>query len=268
MITLAERQRGQSSIPPLCNGDRLSMEEFIRRSDLHPEIKKAELIDGEVYIADGCSATHESGSGPAGEWTPPLYNGDELSLEEFERRWSFHPEIKKAELIDGVVYLEMTVSDFHAAANALVNLWLGVYWSTRTHLVRVYDIATMRLADGQNVQPDSMLRYLAGTSTIERSIVVGPPELVVEIASSSFGRDLGPKKDRYRDAGVAEYVVWQEFENRLDWFVIEDGEYRALAPDDAGIIESRVFPGLRLPVQALLEFDAQTVVAAIAPLAK
>jgi hypothetical protein len=37
--------------------------------------------------------------------TPPLESGDRLSRAEFERRYAAHPEIKKAELIEGVVYV-------------------------------------------------------------------------------------------------------------------------------------------------------------------
>lgn len=36
---------------------------------------------------------------------PPFNAGDRLSRAEFERRYQAHPEIKKAELIEGVVYL-------------------------------------------------------------------------------------------------------------------------------------------------------------------
>jgi hypothetical protein len=36
---------------------------------------------------------------------PPLNSGDRLTRAEFERRYHAHPEIKKAELIEGVVYV-------------------------------------------------------------------------------------------------------------------------------------------------------------------
>ena len=35
---------------------------------------------------------------------PPLESGDRLSRAEFERRYHAHPGIKKAELVEGVVY--------------------------------------------------------------------------------------------------------------------------------------------------------------------
>ena len=39
------------AIPPLENGDRLTRVEFERRYDAMPHLKKAELIEGEVFIA-------------------------------------------------------------------------------------------------------------------------------------------------------------------------------------------------------------------------
>ena len=39
----------------------------------------------------------------------PLENGDRLSRCEFERRYECRPDIKKAELIEGIVYLSLPV---------------------------------------------------------------------------------------------------------------------------------------------------------------
>ena len=41
---------GNGAIPPLENGDRLTRDEFERRYDAMPDLKKAELIEGEVYM--------------------------------------------------------------------------------------------------------------------------------------------------------------------------------------------------------------------------
>lgn len=48
MVRATPRQA--RAIPPLRNGDRLTRPEFERRYDAMPELKKAELIDGIVYI--------------------------------------------------------------------------------------------------------------------------------------------------------------------------------------------------------------------------
>jgi Uma2 family endonuclease len=67
----------------------------------------------------------------------------------------------------------------------------------------------------------------------------------------------------YRRSGVQEYIVWQVHEKDLDWFQLVEGEYLPLTPDREGIIDSQVFPGLRLAAQALLADDLATVLAVL-----
>lgn len=74
--------------------------------------------------------------------------------------------------------------------------------------------------------------------------IEGAPELVIEIAASSVAIDLHDKKKVYGCNGVIEYIVWQIFENKLDWFRLQQGEYVSLEVDADGIIKSQVFPGL------------------------
>jgi Uma2 family endonuclease len=91
----------------------------------------------------------------------------------------------------------------------------------------------------------------------------GAPELIAEVAASTASYDLGDKKKAYRRNGVQEYLVWQMFENRLDWFVLEDEVYVNLAPDADGIIRSRQFPGLWLALDGLLAGDMVSVLAVL-----
>ena len=124
--------------------------------------------------------------------------------------------------------------------------------------------STVRLGPESDPQPDVMLRKVdGGTSGQPGSVIEGPPEFVFELSASSAAYDLHEKKELYREFGVIEYVVWQLYENRLDWFRLENGEYVIVAPDADGIIESVTFPGLRLPVEKLLADDAAGVVAAL-----
>ena len=94
--------------------------------------------------------------------------------------------------------------------------------------------------------------------------LTGPPELVVEVASSSASIDLRDKRRAYCRNGVREYLVWCVADRRLEWFCLEEDEYRAQSPDAQGVLHSRVFPGLRLPVEALLAGDSSKVLAALA----
>ncbi len=103
-------------------------------------------------------------------------------------------------------------------------------------------------------QPDALLHLeTGGTSTLSADgYIEGTPELIAEIATSSAAIDLGAKKNAYRCNGVQEYLVWQTFENRFSWFQLQAEKFVPIAPDAAGIIRSRTFPGLWLAVPALL----------------
>ncbi len=87
----------------------------------------------------------------------------------------------------------------------------------------------------------------------------GAPELIVEIAASSASYDLNDKLNAYQRNGVQEYIVWQIYENKLDWFILAEGRYVALVPDEQGILRSQVFPGLWLSVEALRGKDGATL---------
>jgi hypothetical protein len=50
---------------------------------------------------------------------------------------------------------------------------------------------------------------------------------------------------------------------RLEWSCLEDDDYRLQLPDAQGVLRSRVFPGLRLPVAPLLAGDTAKVLAAL-----
>ena len=44
--------------------------------------------------------------------------------------------------------------------------------------------------------------------------------------------------------GVSEYLVWRTEDEAIDWWALEEDEYRPLPVDAAGSLRSRVFPGL------------------------
>lgn len=197
----------------------------------------------------------------------PLENGARLSRVEFERRYEAMPHVKKAELIERVVYMPSPVHyNSHSKPHAHVVGWLMFYCSV-TPNVELGDNATVRLDMDNELQPDVLLRLdltCGGTSRIsDDDYIEGPPELIVEVAASSASQDLHVKKKVYRRNGVQEYIVWRVYDEALDWFQLQEGEYRRLAPGDNGIISSRVFPGLHLAVEALLSGDLSTVQAVV-----
>ena len=209
-------------------------------------------------IASVPGASGYPGRPPAATGVPALENGDRLTRYEFERRYSARPDLKKAQLIEGVVYMPSPVSMAHAEPHATVQTVLLVY-AASTPGVRGADNATVRLDLDNEPQPDVVLLIESDAGgrcrVSDDNYLEGAPELVVEVAASSVSIDLHDKLRAYRRNGVLEYVVWRTQEGRIDWFELEEGEYRPLPADAAGVVRSRVFPGLRLAAHALLKGD-------------
>mgnify|MGYP001614264205 CR=1 FL=1 len=195
----------------------------------------------------------------------PLETGDHLTRAEFERRYNAMPEVKKAELIEGVVYMSSPVRyKAHGKPHSEIHGWLFNYVVAKPG-VEVADNATLRLDQDNDPQPDLILRLdeaKGGLSRVtEDDYLEGSPELIVEVASSSASYDLREKLNVYRRNGVQEYIVWRVYDEEIDWFSLQNEQYVPLQPDESGIIESRVFPGLRLNVAAMLSGDLAKVLA-------
>ena len=202
---------------------------------------------------------------PSQPWTiPPLENGDKLTRYEFERRYNATPNLKKAELTEGIVYIMPAALRFrsHGQPHGWILTWLGTY-EAATPGVALGVEPTVRLDLDNEPQPDAVLLILpeAGGQTrlSEDDYIEGAPELVVEIAASSAAIDLHGKKQAYRRNGVKEYIVWQVLDQKLTWFSLEQGEYLELVPNNEGVFRSRVFPGLWLAGTELLAGNMQGV---------
>jgi Uma2 family endonuclease len=193
---------------------------------------------------------------------PPLEAGDHLSRAEFERRYRAMPELKKAELIEGVVFMPSPVRfDQHGSPHAALIAWLGVYWAS-TPGVRVGDNSTVRLDLDNEPQPDALMIIepdRGGQARIDADgYVEGAPELVAEVAASTASIDLNTKLRVYRRNNVKEYIVWRARDQAIDWFVLRQSQYEPLPLAD-GPYRSEVFPGLWLDPAALTRSDLATV---------
>lgn len=193
---------------------------------------------------------------------PPLENGDRLTRREFERRHEAMPQVKKAELIEGVVYMGSPVRiKSHSKPHGMILGWLAAY-SAVTPGTDFGDNGSLRLDPDNEPQPDAYLRIEAeagGRSQIDsEDYLGGAPELIVEVAASSASIDTRGKRHVYRRNGIQEYLVWRVLEKQLDWWELVDDEYQALRPVE-GILESRAFPGLRLAVPPLIAWNLKPV---------
>jgi Uma2 family endonuclease len=202
-----------------------------------------------------------------GHTEPLLEPGDRLSREEFERRYERMPHIKKAELIEGIVYMPSPLrAKSHGEPHNRLGTWLGIY-AAETAGVGCFDNSTVRLDLDNEPQPDLVLIKLpakGGQARISADdYIEGAPELAVEIVASSSAYDLHQKKGAYRRNGVCEYLAWITGESRLVWWELRHGEYHEIAPDADGVLKSRAFPGLWLDAAALLRGDMKAVLASL-----
>lgn len=194
---------------------------------------------------------------------PPLENGDRLSRVEFERRYIAMPDVKKAQLIEGIVYMPSPVNaKRHGGPQANVLGWL-ISYKAGTAGVNVYSDTTVRLDLDNEPQPDAILmidpeRGGQARFSIE-GYIEGAPELVVEVSSSTTSIDRNQKFQAYRRNGVREYVIWRVRDRQVDWFALEGGEFIPLQPDEQSVYRSRIFPGLALNVEAMLGDDMAKV---------
>jgi Uma2 family endonuclease len=195
----------------------------------------------------------------------PLRDGERMNADEFFRRYSSMPEVKKAELINGVVYMASPVA---YVRHANPHLWLGNFlgqYGLATPGILAGDNGTVMLGDADQPQPDLFLgNPVEGRCRLnDRGYVIGAPELVAEVSASFVTRDSGPRFEMYRSFGVQEYLIWVVDEERFDWYRLRNEVYEILPRDDAGIIRSEVFPGLWLDTRAMLESDWGNMVATL-----
>jgi hypothetical protein len=193
----------------------------------------------------------------------PLEPGDHLTRDEFEQRYDAMPGLKKAELLEGVVYMPSPVRwNQHASPHADFMGWLS-YYRAFTPGVQAGDNGSIRLALESMPQPDATMIVLPSHGGLVRisddDYVEGSPELAGEIAASSVSLDLHTRLRLYRENNVREYIVWRVQDQEIDWFALRQGQYDRLPLNAAGHYQSEVFPGLWLDPAALTRSDLATV---------
>ncbi len=183
----------------------------------------------------------------------PLVAGQRLSREEFLHRWEGMPEVKRAELVGGLVYMPSPITLTHSSHDGLIITWLVTYAARTPGCAAGSSGTWLMLEDAP--QPDAYMRILperGGQSRVKGSYGAGAPELAAEVCFSSADYDLGPKQELYRAAGVQEYVTVLLGESRVLWQRLVKGRYTPLPPGSDGVLRSVLFPGLWLDPAALL----------------
>jgi Uma2 family endonuclease len=196
---------------------------------------------------------------------PPLEAGDRLDQKTFHERYEAMPSNVRAELIGGIVFMPSPLRIPHGRMHGKVCQWLFTF-EDATPGTQAFDNASTILDPQSEPQPDCSLLIAVPGKGQTREVdeyIVGAPELVVEVASSSEAIDLHLKRDDYERVGVKEYVVVALRQRLVLWLIARNGRFEELAPGSDGIYRSEIFPGLWLDPEALLRHDGARVIAVL-----
>jgi len=155
--------------------------------------------------------------------------------------------VRGIELIDGCV-VEMSPKGVrHAhAANVLTEMLVD---QRRGRYVVNADSLSLRLSPRDEPDPDLALVRATRTYAREQA-TVADVALIIEVADSSLGFDLGTKRRKYAAAGIPEYWVidLQSDSAHLFWEPENDGyrERRLAAGGDT--IAPREYPDVAVPL--------------------
>jgi Uma2 family endonuclease len=159
---------------------------------------------------------------------------------------------EKADLIDGVIYM---ASPDNTDANSLF-MWLGAlmeFFVQEKQLGKVYGSrVAFRLGDTDGPEPDIAFVRKDRLNLVKRGFVSGGPDLAVEIVSpESEERDYVKKRKQYEEAGIPEYWIIDEPEQKVTLLRLgKDGKYREVRPRK-GILQSKALHGFWLRVEWL-----------------
>lgn len=197
--------------------------------------------------------------------TERLEQGEELTQPEFHRRYEMLPDLRKAELIDGTVFMESpTRYRAHSRPQADILHWLKTYSLATPGTIALGNV-TLILDHRNELEPDGVLLVSpdhGGQCTVDsRDYLHGGPELVVEVSASTVARDYGRKLGVYLRHKVRELLIWRTGEGILDWFVLRGVDYELKQPDPNRTLRSEVFPGLWLDVESVLAGNLTAVLA-------
>jgi len=177
-----------------------------------------------------------------------LENGDCLAQPDFHRRYESRPDLRKCQLIEGIVFMASPVPDKHGREHSDWHYWARQYADGKPIDVRI-DPTLMILDFDNEFQPDVLMRQTGerpDACRVDGNYLRGAPSLIIEIAASSASIDLGAKKHAYQRNGIQEYIVRRIHDDATDWFELVDGVYQPIPPGLNGQRESRIFPGLIL----------------------
>jgi Uma2 family endonuclease len=163
--------------------------------------------------------------------------------------WLSWDESVRAELVDGIMYMQAAPSTRHSRLVADISRRLGNFLDGKPSGVYVGPVGVRLSATEDTVfEPDIMV--VCDKSKIDGKTCNGAPDLIVEVLSpSNASYDRIIKFNKYQAAGVREY--WMvEPDMKMVHVSVLDGDFcRSAYHDDAAPVPVTVLPGYEIDLK-------------------
>jgi Uma2 family endonuclease len=175
--------------------------------------------------------------------------------------WETH---ERYELMDGVAYMMASPSVSHQAVSGELFLQFGNFLKGKP--CRVFaaplDVRLFPQEDKNDdtvMQPD--LLVVCDRTKLSKGSCDGPPDLVIEIISSSNTRkELFKKFNYYLDAGVQEYWVVDSDSKTVQVHVLDQGHFISAVYKENDSIPVSILPGLNIELKPLWAENTEATV--------
>jgi len=183
--------------------------------------------------------------------SPSRVVNDLISVDDF---YALVPDGRKADLIDGVIYM---ASPDSRRANDLT----GFVYRLFEGFVEARDIGgkvffsrfACRISEFNAPEPDVGYVRPERADLVEDGGLRGAPDIAVEIVSrESRRRDYEDKRGLYEESGVAEYWIIDPIQQRVEFLVLQEGRYRLAPLEQNRLFRSRALSGFWIDVDWLL----------------
>ena len=160
------------------------------------------------------------------------------------------------ELINGIIVRKSSPSFMHQIISTNIEYALRTY--AKTFGGKMLHAPLDVVLDDNNVyHPDVFFikKDRLGILNAKEKVVIGAPDLVVEILSKSTARyDKGEKRDIYERYGVREYWLVEEQTNAVEVYSYTDQRYRLIEIyQNTGIVKSITLEGFEIDIEEIFK---------------
>ena len=159
---------------------------------------------------------------------------------------------QKADLIDGVIYMASPDNNDANRLNGWLLTLMDMFVEANDLGEMFFSRSAFRLDAGNSPEPDIAFVRKERLHLVQRGFTDGPPDLAVEIVSpESVERDYKKKRSQYQRAGVLEYWIIDEIEEKATLLrLAANRRYREVLPLK-GVLTSEAMPGFWLRAEWL-----------------